>query len=346
MKRFLYILALLLSPALTGRLVHAQTDPFRVCPGQPNVRYTINSTPGSTYHWQLPVGASISYANASRDTIEVYWNIREGDYILSVYEETPSGCLGDLISTTVTVKPSLKLFDEAGGTYYRCDGDDVTLSAIPMVSYRWQDNSTASEYLVRQTEDIELIAYDDEQCAYRSAAHFIYYNNPYVNIGQDTFLCGESYMELNAGSYASYRWSNGSEDQIITIGPGNFDWYTVEVTDINGCKGYDTLLISPCDLAKTLGDFQNYITPNGDNDHETWVIENLHKFGKARVEIFDRQGRLVHKFDNEVLDEKTELWDGRDMKTGSIVPMDSYYFIITVPQSGTVPVTGNITVIR
>lgn len=61
-----------------------------------------------------------------------------------------------------------------------------------------------------------------------------------VNLGNDTAICAQSSLTLNAGNPgATYLWSNGSTGQtLVTNAAGP---YFVTVTAANGCKGYDTL---------------------------------------------------------------------------------------------------------
>ena len=71
---------------------------------------------------------------------------------------------------------------------------------------------------------------------------------PTVNIGQDTLsTCGAT-TTLDAGTdpaWASYLWNTTEDTQTISV--SNPGLYTVEVTDTNGCIGYDTTLVSIID---------------------------------------------------------------------------------------------------
>jgi hypothetical protein len=72
---------------------------------------------------------------------------------------------------------------------------------------------------------------------------------PVVNLGNDTVLLPTQVVQLNAGAgFSSYIWSTGATTQQATIdnsGTGiGVKTVWVVVTDINGCKGSDTLKIN------------------------------------------------------------------------------------------------------
>ena len=63
-----------------------------------------------------------------------------------------------------------------------------------------------------------------------------------VNLGNDTSVCGNFNLLLDAGAGSSYLWNDASTNQTLAAtAPGQ---YWVEVTDANGCTGRDTLNIS------------------------------------------------------------------------------------------------------
>ncbi len=61
-----------------------------------------------------------------------------------------------------------------------------------------------------------------------------------VNLGNDTAICTQSSLSLNAGNPgATYLWNNGSTSQSVTAATAGA--YIVTVTDAGGCVGIDTL---------------------------------------------------------------------------------------------------------
>jgi gliding motility-associated-like protein len=71
----------------------------------------------------------------------------------------------------------------------------------------------------------------------------------------------------------------------------------------------------------------NLISPNGDSKNDTWVIRNIEKYPNNLVRVFDRLGRLVYSTTNY-----NNSWDG--FYQGAVLPVDTYYYIIELPNSG------------
>ncbi len=77
------------------------------------------------------------------------------------------------------------------------------------------------------------------------------YTAPTVNIGNDTTLCSNSTLVLNAGNPgAKYEWYNPASQllgtsQTLTVTPTSSTYYRVKVTDaLTGCSAEDTVLVN------------------------------------------------------------------------------------------------------
>jgi len=67
---------------------------------------------------------------------------------------------------------------------------------------------------------------------------------PIVNLGEDEILCGETQTELDAGNPGSeYLWSTDEITQTIIGSGSGVTMFWAEVTNENGCKGYDTVYV-------------------------------------------------------------------------------------------------------
>ena len=64
-----------------------------------------------------------------------------------------------------------------------------------------------------------------------------------------------------------------------------------------------------------------YFTPNNDSYHDVWMIENLDTHAKAEVNIFDRYGKFLYRFNASQTG-----WDGT-FNTKQL-PSDDYWFVI------------------
>ncbi|MBO9202824.1 MULTISPECIES: MBG domain-containing protein [Niastella] len=147
-------------------------------------------------------------------------------------------------------------------------------------------------------------------------------NTPNVNSG----------VQLNAPADAGYNysWSTGETTQsILTRTSGA---YSVRVTNSQGCS---TKFYSDVKQLNVI--IPNIFSPNGDNLHDRWVIENLENYPGNIVLIYNRYGQVVYKMSNFT------SWDGK--VNGTDMPVGTYYYIIDL-RNGQKPLTGYIDIIR
>jgi gliding motility-associated-like protein len=172
-------------------------------------------------------------------------------------------------------------------------------------------------------------------------------SNPVV-ITQDITVALDDYGSatitpemINNGSYDNCGILSYSLD-INTFNCPRLDEYQIVsliVTDINGnistanaeitFSGFDLdldFIADPCDpeqnpdVTPILG-----ISPNNDGQNDTWTIENITNFPKAKIEVFDRNGVEVFNTINYQND-----WRGNRNGTGEIVPVVSYFYSIDI----------------
>ncbi|WP_317292986.1 T9SS type B sorting domain-containing protein [Aestuariibaculum lutulentum] len=87
------------------------------------------------------------------------------------------------------------------------------------------------------------------------------------------------------------------------------------------------------------------VTPNGDAYNESFDIKGIELCGfVADVKIFNRWGALIYESSNYTLGENLGDWRGNSNKssfgTSDTVPNGTYYYIITLKDSGLAPFTG------
>lgn len=335
MRRNWYILLISLLLSLFGTAVRAQYVNV-VCAGDTGAVYFVDGWENSTFNWTVEGGV---ITRDYGDTIIVDWLVPPGEYHLSVQEISDQGCAGELQMGTVLVSGTeLNL----GGDQGVCDGEMITFSPEgDFYDYLWQDGSTGSEFTTDQEGWISLVVSDDYGCVAKDSLYLSIYDLPVVDIGNDTTICSDEGLLLDAGDgFESYTWMSGAISQQIVVYKGaNRAWVIVE--DINGCEGGDTINIGECDPAYYFRDIPTAITPNGDGTNDVWVLTKLDDYSSAVVEIFDRWGTLVWKSEPGY----SIPWDGRDMK-GNLVPMASYHFVIDLGAGTVDRLTGIITVIR
>lgn len=80
-----------------------------------------------------------------------------------------------------------------------------------------------------------------------------------------------------------------------------------------------------CDINFNIPQF---ISPNGDNQNDLWIIENIELYPQSRVQVFNRWGGLVYEMENY-----DNSWDGKsnqsNLKLGNdYLPSGTYYYVI------------------
>jgi len=94
--------------------------------------------------------------------------------------------------------------------------------------------------------------------------------------------------------------------------------FYVSALDANGCPDIDSVTITIID--PPLVKIPNIITPNGDNENETWNLIDVPDLSFYQIVISDRQGKRVYDSDNYDND-----WAGTD-KNGNELPNGVYFY--------------------
>ena len=66
---------------------------------------------------------------------------------------------------------------------------------------------------------------------------------PDADAGIDQTICSGSSTQLTASGGVVYEWNTGASTQNINVNPANGEWYSVSVTDNNGCINADSLFV-------------------------------------------------------------------------------------------------------
>jgi gliding motility-associated-like protein len=307
----------------------------RLCKDEGDVLYVADGFVGSSFTWSITGGVITADLG---DSIFVDWGGLAGDYQLTMTETTINGCSSAPVILNVQLtSPTVEL----GADHFICEGEMVTVTPVgAFVSVLWHDGSGGSSYITDVSEMVRITVYDENSCTATDSVQVTVTGTPYVNIGNDTLLCGEQSLVLDAGNPGSvYEWSTGETSQAITVFTGAQEIWVLATTEY-GCSGGDTIMIYRCSVSDFFDNIPNAFTPNEDNVNDTWYFDEAAAFPNIRIEIFDRWGQLI--FRSEI--GYPEPWDGRSIN-GKEVPMDSYYYVID-PGDGSDQVVGTVTVIR
>jgi gliding motility-associated-like protein len=326
------ILGLVYSTHVTAQLPSA-------CPGS-SVRYGTQGLPNSTFIWTVTGGQILTNYN---DSVDIRWDNAAGTGTLTVQEITEFSCTGPITSMDVSLDGAVV---DLGPDQAICANDQATFSPSgSFVSFQWQNGSTDDSYTTNLPGLIWLEATDALGCTGRDTVNLVVNSLPTIELGNDFMLCDMETKMLDGGDPSrTYFWTIDADGSIststnsqINVGQG-IKTISIMVTDDNGCVAYDTTHVLEC--IPSVGKIYNTITPNGDNIDDKWEIEYIQYYPNAKIEVFDRWGRLVFKTDHGYNND----WDGTSLK-GKPLPMDSYMYIIDL-KNGSKPMVGTITIIR
>lgn len=185
-------------------------------------------------------------------------------------------------------------------------------------SYLWQDGSTDSILMVGFSGTYTVEVKIDDCVSNDSIT--IFFNNPAVDLGRDTFIC-EEYFTLRATRYddANYLWQDGSTESWLLVGDTGAYSVTVE---LNGCESSDTIHVGKCErLNDPCFDIPNAFSNNGDGLNDFFLPINFCPLDNYRLLILNRWGQIIF----ETTDPDTG-WDG--FYKGKRVEQGVYTYII------------------
>jgi gliding motility-associated-like protein len=143
-----------------------------------------------------------------------------------------------------------------------------------------------------------------------------------------------------------FQWSTDSSiiiehdsfSVIESLVPGE---YRVKITDDMGCITRDTIDVKS-NPAICIFPYKVF-SPNDDDIHEFWEIENIHLYPEALVEVYDRTGKQVYRRRNYINAEE-HAFGGKDQE-GRNLPSGTYYYIIDLENEDIV-FKGVLTIVR
>ena len=210
---------------------------FNIVPGTGNawVYYRKNNLPVS----QVPVGAN-QIANTSGKFHLGILNMGSGG-------SSEYGYFSDFSSLYLGADKSL------------CPGDSLTLDGgLDRSSYEWKKlisgnwvTINTNRFLVVHDSGYYAVMTNGDFCELRDTIHVGLYPIATVNLGPDTTLCEGVSITLDPGLFVSYHWQNGFTGRLFTTNSAGLYW--VEITNNNGCKAIDTIVIAVDSLPKATG---------------------------------------------------------------------------------------------
>jgi len=207
---------------------------------------------------------------------------------------------------------------------------------IPPYQFQWIPNvSLNNEAKGLIDGSYKVIVTDANTCKDSGSFSLVSLPNPIsINLGNDTIICPGEFLELNPGSFASYKWKDGSNKAKYEVKKTGTYW--VKVKDNNGCEAIDSIHVDvKCDAIY----FPTAFSPNnGDAINNTFgpaPLSALSGISQFHLMVYNRFGQVVFESTNPY-----NKWNGalNGLFTNGVYIWKANYTIAnrkTLAQSGT-----------
>lgn len=184
-------------------------------------------------------------------------------------------------------------------------------------------------------------------CGIKTDVVTVTVHNLEISAGSDTSIYAGQSITLFASpndSSLTYEWGttslistlNYSDTYNPDVAPKDTAVFWVTIKDENGCTYIDSVQVNVIPSSTLV--FYNSLTPNGDGDNDVWVIGNLEKYPKNRLQIFNRYGQEVYAVNNY-----SNNWGGKYL--GKDLPAGTYFFVFDTKSDEGIK-KGSITIYR
>ncbi len=187
-----------------------------------------------------------------------------------------------------------------------CNGNSSQLNVLPTggsgtYTYAWTSNppgytdTTVAPVVSPLTTTIYTVTVDDGSDTESNSITVTVNDLPTVDLGgvNDTLLTTLPYI-LDAGAgFINYEWSTTETSQQITVNTSG--WYSVTVTDTNGCSAMDSIyideLVNMGDIAEKNPQITIYPNPSPGNFVLEFIVS---EHQNIKLQIFNTIGQLVY----------------------------------------------------
>ncbi|HNC34653.1 MAG TPA: PKD domain-containing protein, partial [Bacteroidia bacterium] len=202
-----------------------------VCLGN---QVVLTASGGSTYNW-TPVVSNSNVLTITPLTTQAYY----------VHVTDSNNCAAtDSVVVTVLLPPVA----DAGVDKSICKGSSTTLTATGGGSYIWMPTSqTSSAVTVSPANNTmyAVVVTAPNGCTATDSVLVTVNPLPMASAGPNRNICENQVISFSASGGVSYLWyPTGDTTATIMVNPATTSAYIVEVTDINGCKAMDTMIVT------------------------------------------------------------------------------------------------------
>lgn len=247
-----------------------------------------------------------------------------GPYTVTLIVESSLGCtdttaklLDSLVDIPVT---SWAL---VGGSMPICKSDSVIFEAQGGDSIVWNiDGDNNAQKAFRTSGIYYFTAINKGKCSARDSVQVFAYTPTDIKTNPDTVIYRGRQVNLYVRNAAfNIKWTPGdfllgdsTKSVVKTTQLIDSIRFYVTALDSNGCPDIDSVTITIID--PPLVKIPNIITPNGDNENETWNLIDIPDLFLYTIVISDRQGKRVYDSENYKNDWSATDFNGNDLPNG------------------------------
>lgn len=277
----------------------------------------------------LPSGAAVQYFETSSDA-ELLTNPLADNFVLASPTRTVYAAVQASGACYQVVTVTLNLIDFGPGLDDEqvaiCAGNPEILTAPSgYVSYLWSSGETSQSVSVSASGQYSVTVTNTNGCT--AIKTF------YVSVAEPATYIGVDIVDLNDGPHSVTILYSGIGDYEFSIDGFSFQTspffgnvatgvYDVFIREVSGCG-----ISGPFPIV-VLG-YPKFFTPNGDGYNDFWSVENLSGYPNAKIDIFDRYGKLLYRLSAGNL-----AWDGSF--NGKLMPSTDYWFLLDLGNGRTV----------
>ena len=198
-----------------------------------NFADSLNQCDGDIIDISVPSGySSYLWSTGSTDTVITVTNAG----LFSITVTNAFGCITmDSIPVIYSPNPIVNI----QGDTVACEGESIILSVSGQgTSYLWSTGSYNDIISVTQSNTY-TVSVSSNGCIGTDNISVYFNPAPPVDLGADIYMCEGESVTLDAGSFTSYLWNDGSSSQTITVIEEGT--YYVTVTNSIACEGSDEI---------------------------------------------------------------------------------------------------------
>ncbi|MGE0077227.1 MAG: immunoglobulin domain-containing protein [Bacteroidales bacterium] len=282
------------------------------CLNSDDIQVTVNSLPTINLGDDRAIcqGESVTI-DAGNDGATYLWNNGETSKTINVAEQgnysvtvtNTNNCIAsDEINIIVNSNPIVNL----GNDIQKCPEQNITLNAgNDDASFLWSTGETSQQINLIEIGSYSVSVTNQQGCSSSDEVSVSNYSSPIINLGEDKTSCEGEVIVLDAENpNCTYLWNTGATSQTINISLSGI--YSVEITDLNGCKASDNINVTfNAKPIVNLGDntqytstplvldpgsnFTNYLWQDG-STNQTFTVTETGSYSVAATDIYGCSG--------------------------------------------------------